>query len=87
MFNHQQQLLYDYQGNALLIKVNALQTMETGYSKTINSTYGMIVNETDIEISGKNTQSFKIKQNNQQMKSIFRADFKFDEIGVGGLDD
>jgi len=34
--------------------------METGYSKIVNS-YGQIVNETDIEITGKNSQTFRIK--------------------------
>lgn len=60
--------------------------METGYAKNTGPQRGLLVDETDLEIIGKNTSTFKIKQNSQQMKNIFRNDFKFEDIGIGGLD-
>ena len=47
---------------------------------------GILVDETDIELTCKPNQQFKIKSSKSQVISIFRSDFKFEEMGIGGLD-
>lgn len=45
----------------------------------------MLCSDTEIEFSSIN-RNFKVKSNSNKVKTIFRPDFKFEDMGVGGLD-
>ena len=46
--------------------------------------FGMIDKDIDIEFNSTNPL-LKIKSNSNKTKNIFRADFRFEDMGVGGL--
>lgn len=73
----------DFKGIKLYAKVDHIMLMENE-TKKIDLPYGMIDTETDFEVSSiKNI--LKIKSSSNKMKKIFRSDFKFEDMGVGGL--
>ena len=47
--------------------------------------HGMLIQETEIELSSSH-KNFKISNTSNKLKTIFRPDFKFEDMGVGGLD-
>lgn len=73
----------DFKGVKLYAKVDLVMLMENETKKS-NLPYGMIDTETDFEVTSiKNI--LKIKSSSNKMKKIFRSDFKFEDMGVGGL--
>ncbi len=54
--------------------------------KKYDLNYGQLCDETECEFSSSNSSQLKIKSNSQKLKTIFRPDFKFEDLGVGGLD-
>ena len=52
--------------------------------KQNSKSIGMIIHETEIEFSS--TGNLRIKSSSNKFKTIFRPDFKFEDMGVGGLD-
>lgn len=73
----------DFKGVKLYAKVDLVMLMENETKKS-NLPYGMIDAETDFEVTSiKNI--LKIKSSSNKMKKIFRSDFKFEDMGVGGL--
>ena len=80
--------LLDYNGCALLLKVSKTLLLDIGSVKqnsTVNQP-GILVDETDLELTAKPTAAFKIKSSKGNAINIFRPDFEFKEMGIGGLD-
>lgn len=46
----------------------------------------MLNSETEIGVTTKD-KHIKIKSSSNKLKNIFRPDFRFEDMGVGGLDD
>lgn len=80
--------LLDYNGNALLLKVTKTQLIDMGSAKQAPTTNqpGVLVDQTDIELTSKPNPAFKLKSSKGNSINIFRADFEFKEMGIGGLD-
>lgn len=53
--------------------------------EAVNMSFGMIMEETNLEFKSK-SNFLKIKSASMKEKSIFAKKFKFEDIGVGGLD-
>lgn len=53
--------------------------------EAVNMNFGMIMEETNLEFKSK-SNFLKIKSASMKEKSIFAKKFKFEDIGVGGLD-
>ena len=80
--------LVDFNGSALQFKVSKTQLLDMGSVKqaeTVNQP-GILVEKTDIEMTCKPNPNFKIKYSKSTTVNIFRADFEFKEMGIGGLD-
>jgi vesicle-fusing ATPase len=46
----------------------------------------MLVDETDVEFSSNLNEKFSIKGNQGKAQSLFKSDFNFESLGIGGLD-
>lgn len=73
----------DYKGIKMYTCVETVMLMENETKKT-DLPYGMVIEETEIEVTSQKP-ILKIKQSSTKLKTIFRADFKFEDMGVGGL--
>lgn len=80
--------LVDFNGSALQFKVSKTQLLDMGSVKQtdIVNQPGILVDQTDIEMTCKPNPNFKIKSSKATSINIFRADFEFKEMGIGGLD-
>lgn len=87
-FTPGQMNLLDFNGNCFLVKTNKTQLLEMGSAKQVETLNqpGILVDQTDIEITAKPNPAFKIKSSKGTSMNIFRADFEFKEMGIGGLD-
>ena len=47
--------------------------------------FGMLSEETEFEFLS-NSDQLRVKNKSNKLKTIFRPDFKFEDMGVGGLD-
>ena len=80
--------MLDYVGNAIGFKILSTQLIDIGSAKqgsTINMP-GILFEETEIELVAKMSKNFKLKSSKEKVQSIFRSDFKFEDMGIGGLD-
>ena len=68
----------------MFARVEKVMLMETPIKKS-NYIFGMLTGETEIEFSSL-ANDLKIKSKSNKLKAIFRPDFKFEDMGVGGLD-
>lgn len=78
-----QELFLEFKGIRMFGGVQKIMLMENE-TKLKDLGYGMLTDETEFEFRSLN-QLLKIKSNSNKMKNIFRADFKFEDMGVGGL--
>ena len=80
--------LLDYNGSAFLLKVVKTQLLDMGSVKQtdIVNQPGILVDETDVELTAKPNPQFKLKSSKGNAVNIFRPDFEFKEMGIGGLD-
>lgn len=93
-FATNQIVYFEFEGGKFIATVNSTSMMETGITnakiaKEITApllSSGMIVAETDIEVTCRKSANFKIKGDTSVAQNIFRPDFKFEDLGVGGLD-
>lgn len=76
-----QEFYNTYQGCDLVFKIRNQSLAD----ENDNSRYGMIFEETQIEVKSK-SKALRIKSSSLKSKSIFSKDFKFENLGVGGLD-
>ena len=68
----------------MFARVEKTMLMETPIKKS-NYIFGMLTSETEIEFFSM-VRDMKIKSKSNKLKAIFRPDFKFEDMGVGGLD-
>ncbi|CAD8065135.1 unnamed protein product [Paramecium primaurelia] len=81
--------LFLYEGNTYLFKVTRTDVLSVGVeSQQVKFMGGgMLVDETEIEFSiRQGVNQLKMKNASTHTASIFREDFSFDKLGVGGLD-
>jgi len=87
-FSPGQQLVFDYQGFTLLFSCLKTQLIDIGVNTSgqmVNGA-GMLVDETQLELAVKPNPTFGLKGVLAKAHSLFRPDFKFEDMGVGGLD-
>ena len=46
---------------------------------------GILSSQTEIDVSSGDSGSIRVKSNKQQARNIFRPDFNFEDLGIGGL--
>lgn len=73
----------EFKGIRMFVRVEKIMLIENE-AKLKDLPYGMLDKETDFEVRSLNT-NLKVKSKSNKMKTIFRADFKFEDMGVGGL--
>eukprot|EP00419_Tripos_fusus_P004649 CAMPEP_0172674052 /NCGR_PEP_ID=MMETSP1074-20121228/12523_1 /TAXON_ID=2916 /ORGANISM="Ceratium fusus, Strain PA161109" /LENGTH=731 /DNA_ID=CAMNT_0013491435 /DNA_START=37 /DNA_END=2232 /DNA_ORIENTATION=- len=81
----QQWLALDYEGSMLKFTVIGLQPVDLGKgaAKTVN--VGMLSTVTELEFQQGPSGKLHVLSNKVQQRSIFRPDFNFEELGIGGL--
>lgn len=68
----------------MFARIEEVMLMDTPIKKT-SYLFGMLTSETEIEFTS-TLRDLKIKSKSNKLKAIFRPDFKFEDMGVGGLD-
>jgi vesicle-fusing ATPase len=83
-----QQIVFDYQGFTLLFSTTKTQLIDIGVQTKaqLQNGSGQLVEETEIELNVKPNPNFALKGVLAKAHSLFRPDFKFEDMGVGGLD-
>ena len=84
-----QQVLLAIQSFVFICNVNTTQLLDIGVKTNYptQNVLGKIVDETLLEFKCTPTANFSIKgQTSMKAQSIFKSDFKFEDMGVGGLD-
>lgn len=66
--------------------ITSSENIATGVKDMDNLTYGMVNSEMDISLTCKFNKTFSLSKANKKAKNIFVSDFKFEEMGIGGLD-
>ena len=67
----------------MFVQVEKIMLMENE-AKKVDLPFGLLVKETEIEFTYLSSL-LKVKSASNKTKNIFRADFKFEDMGVGGL--
>ena len=87
--NHMLYLKYDGYNFCLIaerLEINPMGPLDdSGTNDDYSVKLGFLTNETIIELSSQN-RSVKIKSKKMKARSLTKFGFKFDEMGVGGLD-
>jgi len=83
-----QVLLLEYGNNAFKLDINASQRMDLGIKgQTLSGVPGILNEETVIELKATNDEKFMLKGSGKsKQKTFIDKDFKFEDLGVGGLD-
>lgn len=55
--------------------------------KKIDKDVGFIEDDTDIQVNTDSNSLVTLSGNAKQAKTLFKTDFRFEDIGIGGLDD
>ena len=84
-FRKDQEVYFEIEGINYFAKVIEYSLIESGVKK-IELGFAMIDAETDLQFSCHGGSNLFIKNQTNQGKSIFKQDFKFEDMGVGGLD-
>mmetsp|Transcript_10699 Transcript_10699/g.33278 ORF Transcript_10699/g.33278 Transcript_10699/m.33278 type:complete len:734 (-) Transcript_10699:267-2468(-) len=81
-----QQLALDYEGQLLKFTVLTLLPIDLGTgSAPAKVPSGMVSAMTEIEFQQGSSGKLHVLSNKVQQRSIFRPDFNFEELGIGGL--
>ncbi|KAI8394261.1 P-loop containing nucleoside triphosphate hydrolase protein [Radiomyces spectabilis] len=101
IFTVGQMLVFEYQGVNLACKIVELEVVELEKLKSglkgeidsraeshSNAERGVLMNQTVVHFgkSGDSTIRLKGAKKSSQAKALIRADFKFEDLGIGGLD-
>ncbi|CAD8066179.1 unnamed protein product [Paramecium sonneborni] len=81
--------LYQNNGNTFLLKITRTEVLSVGVESNLVKfgNGGMLNDKTEIEFSIRSGISqIKLKNAHKKQTNIFREDFNFDRLGVGGLD-
>ena len=84
-FSTNQEVYFQLEGINFFGKVVQLMLMDSNIKKE-DLNYGMLGADTDLEFTTRGSSNFRIKNQSNKLKTIFRPDFKFEDMGVGGLD-
>ena len=83
---------YDVAEDGRKIVIKLTVTSLSGIALSINTTKestgerrGILSAQTEIEVSGGESGSIRIQSNKPQSRNIFRPDFNFEDLGIGGL--
>ena len=82
---------YDVEdGRKIVIKVtiSGMGGISLGVDKVVDQTTirrGILSSQTEIEVSGGESGSIRVQSSKPQSRSIFRPDFNFEDLGIGGL--
>ncbi|EGR30589.1 n-ethylmaleimide-sensitive factor, putative, partial [Ichthyophthirius multifiliis] len=87
-FKNGQIVLTDYEGIILQCKCNSISFMDLGVKTKIKQLQqGTINDETRIQFLVKQQQYMKLKSVGNKARSIIDSNFKFEDLGIGGLDE
>lgn len=84
-FSKNQEVYFELEGINYLAKVTEFMLIDS-IAKKQDLPYAMLTNETELEFVSRINNKLTIKNKSNAMKNIFRPDFKFEDMGVGGLD-
>ena len=86
--NIREMLLLDYEGNALMLTVTNLRVVEQTVDESIEKSFGDIDGDTEIRFSvpSKVAKYLKIKSDKLKETELFKTEFNFEKLGIGGLD-
>ena len=84
-FTEGQEVYFQYEGINFTGRIVKKLLVDSGIKK-LDLPYGILWNDTDLEFSCRGNPNFRIKNKSNKLKTIFRPDFKFEDMGVGGLD-
>ena len=88
-FAPNQVVLVDIKSCILICRITKTQLMNLGVKTEYGSenVIGKMIDETSFEFECKPSANFSIRgQSASRARSIFKSDFKFEDMGVGGLD-
>lgn len=83
-FEKNQEVYFEFEGRNYFAKIIQILLVDSE-AKKHDLNYGMIWEETECEFSSKNPK-LRIKTKSNKLKTLFRPDFRFEDMGVGGLD-
>ena len=83
-FQRDQEVFFELEGQNYFGKIADLLLVDS-LAKKQDLPYGMVGNETEFEFSARGSR-LRIKNKSNKLKTIFRPDFKFEDMGVGGMD-
>lgn len=81
----QQWFAVDYQGTMLKFMVLGLQPVDLGEGAAKSVNVGMLSTVTELDFQQGPSTKFHVLSNKVHQRSIFRPDFNFEELGIGGL--
>jgi vesicle-fusing ATPase len=84
-FSRDQEVYFEFEGINYFARVLEILLMESNIQK-VELPFGLFIKETDIEFFSRGPSKLKIKKQSNKLKAIFRPDFKFEDMGVGGMD-
>eukprot|EP00826_Nyctotherus_ovalis_P023979 TRINITY_DN1848_c0_g1_i7.p1 TRINITY_DN1848_c0_g1~~TRINITY_DN1848_c0_g1_i7.p1 ORF type:complete len:747 (+),score=237.39 TRINITY_DN1848_c0_g1_i7:194-2434(+) len=86
--NVNEMLLMDYEGSALILNVKSIKVVEQTIDETIEKSFGEIDGDTEIRfhVAGKSSKILKIRSDKIRETELFKVEFNFEKLGIGGLD-
>ncbi len=81
-------IILDYEGTALVLNVTSLKVFEQTLDESIVKNFGDLARDTDIKfvVSPKSTKSIRVKSDKVRETELFKIEFNFEKLGIGGLD-
>lgn len=81
-----QKLAFDFEGKLLHFIVTGTQPFDLGTGEAQAKTdKGILTSQTEIDFRQGSSGKLHVLSNKVQQRSIFRPDFNFEELGIGGL--
>lgn len=84
-FNDGMEVYFEIEGLAVYAKIMTTTIIDSD-AKREPLPYGMICSDTQFEFASRGNTNLRIKGSSNTAKAIFRPDFKFEDLDVGGLD-
>jgi len=81
-------LIVDYEGSALLLQINNLRVFEQTVDENLAKSFGEMAAETELRfsVSTKSNKTLRLKSDKIKETELFKVDFNFEKLGIGGLD-
>jgi len=86
--NVSETVLIDYEGSALLLSVRGLKVVEQTIDESIIKSFGEMDGDTEIlfHVNTKVSKRLKIRSDKVKDQDLFKVEFNFEKLGIGGLD-